>query len=122
MKSKRGLGGPNVIRLWAPYPNLNLDRKQQEKHCSPGDVGTFASDGSFSVLFNIFMSMEENNDMDYHPPPNFQPFVVGRHKNYKRPRLYETTYTSSNFVTSQTDIPEGGPNARLLLFISLESV
>lgn len=46
-----------------------------------GDVGRFNSSGGFDVMFNIFLTVEENHKMGYFPPITFRPFVLlGTHQ------------------------------------------
>lgn len=64
-----------AITLWHPFnSNIGRNNQMQEKHCILGDVGRFNSKGGFDVMFNIFMTMEENRKMNYFPPITFTPF------------------------------------------------
>lgn len=76
----------NAICLWSPDTNQNVAQDLQEKHCTLGDVGMFDSSSNFEVFFNIFMSREENIQMNYRPPENFSP-LEARHYGIIRPVL-----------------------------------
>ncbi|KAH9484552.1 hypothetical protein JR316_0004034 [Psilocybe cubensis] len=102
MTASIGGTGPSsnhVIRLWEPFPlDIDMDKKLQERHCSLGDVGMFTSGGGFEVMFNIFLSLEENNIMNYHPPSTFKPFPLRRRVGDRGFKLHDQTkYATSNF-------------------------
>ncbi|PPQ90256.1 hypothetical protein CVT25_013081 [Psilocybe cyanescens] len=98
MESNLKLGGVYTIPLWDPYPNMNLDPKLQHKHCSLGDVGIFRNDGGFDVLFNVFLSKEENLGMQYRPPPSFAPLDFEAMNAFRKPFTTDKTcYSTANF-------------------------
>lgn len=73
-RKRRFRDSRHVICLWDPFLSLDVSSDMQEKHCTLGDVGTFNSIGGFDVLFNIFLNMEENHQMNYCPPTTFTPY------------------------------------------------
>lgn len=88
----------NAIRFWDPYPNQNLTQHQQEHHCALGDVGMFTPAGSFLVLFNVFLSREDNLKLQYQPPPSFEPMALNGYIFARPQHIFEKTFLSSNFV------------------------
>ncbi|KAF4615004.1 hypothetical protein D9613_002462 [Agrocybe pediades] len=64
---------PYVIPLWRTLQGFISDNIQDIKArvITLGDVGYFDKEGGFSVLFNVYKTLEENLAIGYDPPQNF---------------------------------------------------
>ena len=63
-----------AIALWSPSLGANLHKEFKKSNVCVGDVGFFTKQGGFLVLFNIFLSVEANIDLDFDPPPDLEPY------------------------------------------------
>ena len=60
------------VSLWVPSPSCDPEQKPSRgRTISLGDVGYFDDAGEFEVLFNIYLSEDENINNGYDPPTNF---------------------------------------------------
>lgn len=93
-----GFRSKYAIRLWHPYGNLRNEQHIEDRYCSLGDVGTFESNGGFLVMFNIFLTKEENKFMEYCPPHDFTPFNVNHGMcTVEDPNVIGSHHMSKNF-------------------------
>ncbi len=60
-----------VIPLWWPSPAIKIPE------ICVGDVGSFDDEGVFEVLFNIFLSANDNAAHGFSPPDDFEPYPAG---------------------------------------------
>jgi len=63
------------IALWNPSPTQSHDRPDlRRRNIQVGDVGYFNKDGGFDILFNVFLTEQQNIDCEFDPPPGFVQF------------------------------------------------
>jgi hypothetical protein len=81
-----------VVPLWSPSPGISAPESFKKTNVCVGDVGFFSKEGGFEVLFNVFLTIDENKALEFDPPDDFVPYLP-RFKVSKISEISKENYT-----------------------------
>ncbi len=64
-----------VVPLWSPSPGVIAPEGFKKTNVCVGDIGFFSKEGDFEVLFNVFLTIDENKALEFDPPDDFVPYL-----------------------------------------------